>query len=90
MAYALWHTVVSGAAELSISLDAFLLQFVSVIYWVKHVAYFVLPHGVVNGLFGLAVFVYFPIRIVASAIIGWWALNKAGQLAEAENQQKPI
>lgn len=80
MLYALWHVVVTGAAELGISIDMFLKQFVSLIYWVKQVAYYVMPKGFVTWLFGLPALMYFPIRIVVSAFIAWWAFAKVEKL----------
>lgn len=84
---ALWHTIVTGAAPPSISLDAFLKEYLGFVYWVKQVAYYVLPSGFVNWLFGLPALVYFPVRILLSAVIGWWALRKAAALLEARNRR---
>ena len=79
--YALWIIGSSGWNELGMSVDDFLHQFVEIIYWVKQVAYYVMPHGFVTWLFGLPALIYFPVRIVMSIIIGWWALSKAEKMA---------
>ena len=81
--YALWIIGSSGWIELGMSMDDFLRQFVEIIYWVKQVAYYVIPHDFVTWLFGLPALIYFPVRIVMSVIIGWWALSKAAKIAEA-------
>ncbi|MEM7281093.1 MAG: hypothetical protein AAF438_05655 [Pseudomonadota bacterium] len=62
------------------TVDSFLRDHVSFIYWVKQVAYFVLPRSFVDWLFALPALVYFPVRVVVSSVIGWWALAKANQL----------
>ena len=85
--YALWITAISGSAELSISLDAFLKQYVEVLYWVKQIAYYVMPESFVKWLFGLPALVYFPVRILASIVIGWWALKKAAELLDAKSDR---
>ncbi len=79
--YAAW--VVIQGAEPQISLDAFLKQHVVIIYWVKQVAYQVMPNGFVTWLFNIPALIYFPVRILMSVVIGWWALRKAAQLAPA-------
>ena len=81
--YALWIIGSSGWNELGMSVDDFLRQYVEIIYWVKQVAYYVMPHGFVTWLFGLPALIYFPVRIVISIIIGWWALSKAAKMARA-------
>lgn len=83
--YAFWLIAASGDVDASISLDAFLRDHVAIIYWVKQVAYFVLPAPFVNWLFGLPASIYFPVRIIVSVAIGYWALQKAAQLSRAEN-----
>jgi len=83
--YALWVAVLSESVELSISLDAFLRQYVEVMYWVKQIAYYVMPQDFVKWLFGLPALVYFPVRILMSVIIGWWALRKAAELSKIKS-----
>lgn len=45
--------------------------------WVKDVARFVLPVGVVAWVFDQPALVYFPVRVAAGCVIGWWALAAA-------------
>ena len=73
--------VVYGGADPLISLDSFLKQHVEAIYWVKQVAYYVMPGDFVVWLFAIPALVYFPVRIVMSAVIGWWALRKAATMS---------
>ncbi len=66
------------------SVDELLKQHFEFIYWIKQLAYYVLPKGFVEWLFDLPVLLYFPVRIVMSVIIGWWALS----IAQKINVQK--
>lgn len=78
--YALWLTLTVVEVPLMIDLDTYIRDYVSIIYWVKQLAYYVMPTGVVTWLFALPAIVYFPIRILMSLVIGYWALNKAEQM----------
>lgn len=75
--YALWVVGSAGWAEPWMAVDTLFQQHLSFIYWVKQVAYHVLPGGVVAWIFGLPALVYFPARIAMSCVIGWWALSTA-------------
>jgi len=79
--YALWINFINDWVLLSISVDEFLKSYVQLIYWVKQVAFYVLPDTVVFWLFNLPALLYFPIRIIMSVAIGWWALSKASELS---------
>jgi hypothetical protein len=79
--YALWINLLNDWSLLNISIDEFLKNYVQLIYWVKQVAFYVLPENIVLWLFNLPALLYFPIRIIMSVIIGWWALSKAAQLS---------
>ncbi|MBA6416348.1 hypothetical protein H4J50_10010 [Colwellia sp. 6M3] len=79
--YLLWLNYLNEWSLLSISINDFLKEYVQIIYWVKQVAFYVLPEGVVLWLFNLPALLYFPIRIIISIFIGWWALSKAAQLS---------
>ena len=85
--YALWINYLNEWSLLNISINEFLKEYVQIIYWVKQVAFYVLPEGVVLWLFNLPALLYFPIRIIMSIFIGWWALSKAAQLS---NQTVPV
>ena len=78
--YSIWVVVVNASVAVGVSLDEFLRDYVAFIYWVKQVAFYVMPKGFVTWLFGLPSLVYFPARIIMSLVIGWWALKKASEL----------
>jgi hypothetical protein len=79
--YVLWINFVNDWALLNITIDEFLRSYVHLIYWVKQVAFYVLPENIVAWLFNLPALLYFPVRIIMSVLIGWWALAKAAQLS---------
>jgi hypothetical protein len=78
--YALWVLISNELALLSLSLNDFLAQYVEFIFWVKQVALYVMRQGFANWLFGIPAIIYFPVRILMSLVIGWWAFKKAAQL----------
>ncbi|MEM9173428.1 MAG: hypothetical protein AAGA84_12070 [Pseudomonadota bacterium] len=67
----------------SISVDTLFQQFLSFIYWIKQLAYWVLPDSFVQWVFALPAIPYFAVRLVISVGIGWWAWRKAKALATA-------
>ena len=79
--YAFWLASSSEFIEFSLSLDDYLKQYVEFIYWVKQLAFYVMPHAFVKWLFSIPALIYFPIRILMSIFIGYWALKKAEHLA---------
>lgn len=83
--YALWINHQADWQLLNISVDNLLAQYIEFIYWVKQVAYYVMPETIVIWLFNLPALVYFPIRIVTSIWIGYWALAKAEQIRSKTN-----
>ena len=88
--YSLWVVAQSGWVDLNLSVDLFLQQYVQFIYWIKQIAYYVLPENFVIWVFNLPALVYFPVRIVMSIIIGWWALSKAAQLSNKKVMSTPV
>ncbi len=78
--YTVWVNYQNEWSLVGISLDDFLKEYVPFIYWVKQVAFYVLPEGLAMWLFSLPALLYFPVRIVVSVLVGWWALSKAKQL----------
>ena len=78
-AFVLW-LINEGAADFWISVDAHLRDHMSFIYWVKDIAYFVLPHPVVDWLFDLPAMIVFPARVVLSGIIGAWVFAVARRM----------
>ena len=86
--YALWINVMDNWTSINISVNDFIRDYVAIIYWVKQVAFYVLPETVVLWLFSLPALMYFPIRIIMSIFIGWWALTKAAQLSKNGTKAK--
>ena len=82
--YAVWVNFSDSWSLLSLSVNDFLRDYVPIFYWVKQVAFYVLPDGVVRWMFGLPALIYFPGRVVLSVFIGWWALSKAAELERSE------
>jgi len=80
--HSMWLIIMNESVSISISLDEYLKNHVGFIYWVKQLAFYVLPNGLVIWLFNLPSLVYFPIRMLISLVIGWWALKKAKELDE--------
>ena len=88
--YALWLAMSSDFVSFGISLDEFLKSYVEIIYWVKSVAFVVMPKDFATWLFSVPALAYFPTRIVMSAVIGWWALKKASVLKERDRNRITI
>ncbi|MBU2925353.1 hypothetical protein Q4530_12880 [Colwellia sp. 1_MG-2023] len=88
--YALWLAMSSDLVSIGISLDEFLKSYVEVIYWVKSVAFVVMPKDFASWLFSVPALAYFPTRIVMSAVIGWWALKKASEIKARDRNRITI
>jgi hypothetical protein len=82
--FALGVVYVTQAADFTITVETFLREHVSWLYWVKAVATSLLPTSVVTWLFGLPALVYFPIRVTMGTVVGWWAFVQAKRLARAK------
>lgn len=78
--FALWIIVSASEPLFAMTVDQHLREHLHFIYWVKQVGYFVLPDGFVNWLFALPALVAFPVRVVASAALGGWALSVAKRM----------
>ena len=73
--FAAYLVTFTDTVATTISLDIFLRDFVPFIYWVKQVAYYVIPTPIVIWLFNLPALLYFPVRILISLVIGWYAFK---------------
>ena len=65
---------------LNISVNDLLRDHVTIIYWVKPLAYYLLPDNLATWLLNLPAIVLFPVRFITSAFIGWWAFSQAAKL----------
>lgn len=75
--YVLWINLTNDWALLSLSINDFLKDYIPLIYWVKQLAFYVLPENIVLWIFNLPALIYFPSRMIVSIFIGQWALSKA-------------
>ena len=82
LTHAFWLAA-SGTADFSMTVDTHLRDHLSFLYWVKDVGYAILPAGFVDWIFGLNAFVYFPVRIIISVLVGGWALSAAKRMKPA-------
>ena len=82
-AYAAWIVGAGGWLDPGLSVETLFRDYISWLYWVKQVAYHVMPGDVVVWLFALPALILFPIRVVVSGLIGKWALAKARRLQPA-------
>lgn len=66
--------------QVGITVEHLISDHIDFLYWIKQVAYLVLPSRVVNWLFELPALVYFPLRVISSLLIGWWILKLASKM----------
>ena len=78
--YGFYLTQSNPIVSMGISVEELIRNHISFLLWVKEIAYYVLPTGVASWVFSLPAFVYFPIRVFSSVIIGWWALKIAAKI----------
>ncbi|MBX2846977.1 MAG: hypothetical protein KTR16_01555 [Acidiferrobacterales bacterium] len=81
--YCCFLVVFETAVEVGISVELLIKNYLSFLYWIKNVAYYVLPESLVVWLFELAALIYFPIRVVTSLLIGWWLLWLAKRVPQS-------
>ncbi|MEM9170530.1 MAG: hypothetical protein AAGC56_12860 [Pseudomonadota bacterium] len=78
-AFAAYELVSADAPLLSLSVDAHLKTHLPWLYWVRPLAFAVLPDGLAAFVFDLPALVYFPARAVVSAPLGWLFFRLAGR-----------
>jgi len=70
----------SNAVELTITVEELIKNHIAFLYWVKQIAYYVLPEPVVSWIFSLAAMFYFPARVIISIVVGLWVLRLAHKM----------
>ncbi len=83
--FALWIVANAGWTEPALSVDTLLRLHLSFIYWVKQIAFFLLPNGFVVWIFALPALVLFPLQAILSTLIGAWALSAARRMKKSSN-----
>lgn len=78
--FVLWIIAAGAWSDPGLSMDAFLKHHLAFIYWVKQLAYYILPEGFVTWAFNLPALIVFPVRAIVSVFIGNWALAVAGRM----------
>jgi hypothetical protein len=78
---ALWVVADGGWSAPGLSVDTLMREQLPFIYWVKQVAFYVLPEGFVVWMFSLPALLMFPARAIVSTLIGAWALSAARRMA---------
>ncbi|MEM9421539.1 MAG: hypothetical protein AAF986_03380 [Pseudomonadota bacterium] len=73
--YAAWEIITTENIGVDLSVDEHLRTHLSFLYWVKDVAYRLLPENIVGWLFGLPALIYFPFRIMTNMLLSWWILR---------------
>ena len=81
--FALWIVADGGWEKPALSVDTLLRTHLPFIYWVKQVAFYVLPNGVVVWMFALPALILFPLRGIVSMLVGAWALSAARRMPRA-------
>jgi len=80
--YSGYLVIFDTGVNLSISVENLIRNHMGFLYWVKKIAYYVMPSNIVNWLFGLPALVYFPIRVLSSILIGCWLLNITAKMPD--------
>jgi hypothetical protein len=81
--FALWIVADGSWAEPALSVDTLLRTHLPFIYWVKQIAFHVLPNGLVVWIFALPALILFPVRGIVSMLIGGWVLSAARRMPQA-------
>ncbi len=77
--HALW-LMVAGAADWGMTAEFHIKHHLSFFYFLVEIAYALFPDDMVRWFLNLPVLIFYPVRIVASIIIGSWALRVAKRM----------
>lgn len=80
--YGGYLVIFDAAVSLSISVENLIRDHIGFLYWVKQVAFYVMPSNIVSWLFALPALIYFPIRVFTSILIGLWILKIAANMPD--------
>jgi len=81
--FALIEIALSPDVVLGMSVDQHLKDHLTFLYWIKDVAYVLLPDTFVDWLFDLPALAYFPSRIFVNAVMGYWMFRWATKMTAA-------
>jgi hypothetical protein len=70
----------TGAAEWAMTVETHIADHLSFFYWIIDIAYAVFSDRVVSWFLGWPTLVFYPVRVVASILIGGWALSAARRM----------
>ena len=78
--YGLILVFVDPVVTFTISVEELIKDHINFLYWVKNIAYLVLPKNVVAWVFSMPALVYFPARVITSLFIGYYVLKFARRM----------
>ena len=72
--------MLAGTADWAMTAEFHIKHHLSFFYFLVKIAYALFPEDIVRWLLNLPVLIFYPVRIVASVIIGSWALRVARRM----------
>jgi hypothetical protein len=84
--YGGYLVALDSSVNLWISVETLIRNHIGFLYWVKKIAYYVMPGNIVIWLFELPALIYFPIRVVSSILIGCWVLKIAAKMPDKNSR----
>jgi hypothetical protein len=76
---AIWLATTTNPSGYSMSVESLFRDHLTWLYWVKQVAFSILPNDFVARVFAIPALVLFPVRVVVSGLIGKWAFSAAAR-----------
>ena len=78
--YAAWEVVSRDDMGIGLTVDQHVKEHLHFLYWLKDLAYILMPNDFVDWLFGLPALAYFPVRILINVLLGYWMFRWANKL----------
>jgi hypothetical protein len=78
--YGLIVLISDPSVTVAITVEELIKNYISFLYWVKSIAYYVLPENVVAWIFAIPAFIYFPMRVISSVVVGYYVLKLADRM----------